>query len=265
MQIIIGPDGPTDQQFDALARGDVIELLEGPYQNEPAVEFAAPEPAGSDVERADPPRGKHWLREYAKRKNNGAAKAAARAKRVERARAARKAANKARKRVMSTDRFAQLEEQRRARVYAVRQSDVIDNIQFALLPDAEQPQFVGVPDLSPKLPEGAIIAGAHLNVMNREFEFLVYHESFDAVPVGQMAPRWPEPLKVGYRVVELRKSAEEAKTRAVLQTAFDYVKYTLEFFGWAKFPALEGEVEKLRDQLRERLNATEPPAPKEQP
>jgi len=164
---------------------------------------------------------------------------------------------------MSTDRFAQLEEQRRARVYAVRQRDVLDNIQLALLPDAERPQFVGVPELSPKLPAGAHIAAAHLNVMNREFEFLVYHESFDPVPVGQIAPRWPEPLALGYRVVELRNAAEEAKTRAALQTAFDYVKYTLEFFGWGKFPALEGEVEKLRDQLKDRLDATEPPAPKE--
>jgi len=98
VQIIFGPDGPTDQQFDALASGDVIELLEGPYQNEPAARFGEPAPAGADAERPDAPRGKHWLRERGKWKNNGAAKAAARAKRVERARAARKAANKARKR-----------------------------------------------------------------------------------------------------------------------------------------------------------------------
>lgn len=46
-----------------------------------------------------------------------------------------------------------------------------------------------------------------------------------------------------------RALAERDALRVAAAEALGFVRYALEFFDWARFPALESSVEKLRDDL----------------
>lgn len=109
---------------------------------------------------------------------------------------------------MPTDRYQRLTDERRARVYTMDQREVLDLLQLAIVPAFGLPEMLAVPREPRVLPRDALIVNSTLNFYNRQFEFLVYHESFDPVPVGETPPRWPAPLKLEFAAVRIAREPE---------------------------------------------------------
>jgi len=110
---------------------------------------------------------------------------------------------------VSNDRYQRLNDERRARVYTIDQRHAIDLLQLAIAPEGGLPGTLCVPREPRVLPRDALIVNSTLNFYNRQFEFLVYHETFDPVPVGALPPTWPDPLKL--EVVSVLIAPEEPK------------------------------------------------------
>lgn len=75
------------------------------------------------------------------------------------------------------------------------------------------------------------------------------HARLDAAGVSADpdSPHKAEGCRVGGRLDELIGGRDALRVAAA--EALGFVRYALEFFDWARFPALESSIEKLRDDL----------------
>lgn len=90
---------------------------------------------------------------------------------------------------------------RRVRVFRIRQHDVFDWLQMAVghLPDClALPEAIGVP-------AGAKVCTVRENFERGTFDFLLWHPSFDPVPEGEIAPDGGPDLLTRWRTVRLER------------------------------------------------------------
>lgn len=86
---------------------------------------------------------------------------------------------------------------RRVRLVRVPQQQVLDWFTNAV---EGWPETVNLP-VSMGLPKGAKVGSVHHDFMSRCFIFTVFHESFDAVPEGEMIPYHNNPLWMEWKTI----------------------------------------------------------------
>lgn len=74
--------------------------------------------------------------------------------------------------------------ERREKIYRVSESAIILGFHLSLEQTVDCFRVAG----RPVVPDGAIVMGVHHDFSRWAFCFVVWHESFDVVPAGQMIP-----------------------------------------------------------------------------
>lgn len=88
------------------------------------------------------------------------------------------------------------EDERRLKVVYVPERFLLEMYTFP----TRVPDRIAVLDAEPPLPAGyEVLPGPHYDLLSRSFVFFVRHPSFDVVPIGELAPRWPS--RVSLRMV----------------------------------------------------------------
>lgn len=91
------------------------------------------------------------------------------------------------------------------KVFCVGQTEVLEWFRFA---SEGWPQRVALP-LVKGLPKGVRVLAVQSNFMNRQFEFLVEHESFEPVAEGLPAPFAEGQLHLEFFVVDVPPHTQE--------------------------------------------------------